>query len=374
MELLAVALLAATVAGALLCFVRWRSGGGKIRKVERFAAHTSSWVLSGAIAGAILRLLFLWDSGGEPDDTSLPPWLLVPLVGAVVGATMYLLLRGLLFGLSTAALHWATRSEERFDKTLRQKVRDLAWGTLGVAVCFSLLLSLAIVLGGTVFSFLLVALAIAVLPLFETWVLPWIQYYKGPGLAARGLPEIEAWLQGLRSRHRMPRFSVRTHEGLEKNAFATGGLFGNLVIVGGGLVQGMAPAQLKAVLAHEVAHVMRRDILRLLAPILLGSLVWFLIMREFVNPLYATSEPAKVALGVAISGALAGITQLAFPGYFSRRAEFGADRLAVELLGEGDSLIDALRRLHELCDVPLDRKTWSHPTTVARIDAIRKLG
>ena len=373
MTLFAVALLAAAMAGALLCFVRWRSGGGEIRKVERWAAYTSSWVLSAAIGGAILRLLFLFDSGANPEP-ALPPSLLIPIVGAMAGAGLYLLIRGVLFGLSTAAFLWACRSPARFDKTRSQKLNDLLWGTLGTAVCFALFLPLAIALDGTYFAFLLVALAAAMFPLLETWVLPWLQYCKARGLAARGLPEIEAWLDGLRREFNLPRFSVRAHDGLEKNAFATGGLFGNLVVVGGGLVQGMAPAQLKAVLAHEVAHVMRRDVLRLLVPILLGSVAWLLTVREYVNPLFATNEGLKVAFGGLVSGVLAGVTQVAFPGYFSRRVEFGADRLAVKLLGDGEPLIDALRRLHELHGTPITQKSWSHPTTAARIDAIRQLG
>ena len=62
------------------------------------------------------------------------------------------------------------------------------------------------------------------------------------------------------------------------------------------------------------------------------------------------------------------------PGLVGRRSEYGADRLAANLLGDAKPMIEALVRLHELRDVPLDRKGLTHPTGAERIAALEALG
>ena len=83
--------------------------------------------------------------------------------------------------------------------------------------------------------------------------------------------------------------------------------------------------------------------------------------------------PLSVAAGAALAGAFAGLFVVVLPGFFMRRMEFQADRVAVEMLGDGELLVDALTKLAELNKQPLDARSWSHPTMQARIDAIRAL-
>lgn len=61
-----------------------------------------------------------------------------------------------------------------------------------------------------------------------------------------------------------------------------------------------------------------------------------------------------------------------FPMFVSRRAEYGADRLAVELLGDHAPLEAGLRRFAELESTPLDYNPGSHPPMSKRIEAIRR--
>ncbi len=44
-----------------------------------------------------------------------------------------------------------------------------------------------------------------------------------------------------------------------------------------------------------------------------------------------------------------------------------------ELLGDPQAMVNALERVHELRDVPLDKKSLTHPTGHDRIRALREL-
>ena len=54
-----------------------------------------------------------------------------------------------------------------------------------------------------------------------------------------------------------------------------------------------------------------------------------------------------------------------------RRMEFGADRLAAEMLGDGELLAQALERLSQITGQRLNEWSWSHPPLQARIAALR---
>ena len=89
--------------------------------------------------------------------------------------------------------------------------------------------------------------------------------------------------------------------------------------------------------------------------------------------MFDTDELVYVLAGSGLAGAFAGLFLAVLPGFFMRKMEFQADQLAVEMLGDGEQLVDALTKLAELNKLPLDTKSWSHPSMQARIDAIRGL-
>ena len=158
------------------------------------------------------------------------------------------------------------------------------------------------------------------------------------------------------------------------NAFATGGLGAHLVVIGGGLLDRMSASELRAVLAHEIAHVAHGHVPRRILPlIVLGATLHVACLVLFVNPLFDMDEWPFLLAGIASAGASGGLFLIALPGVFMHKMEFQADRLAVELLGEGEPLIAALTKLADLNKHPLDAKSWSHPSTQARLDAIRAL-
>ena len=371
MSFLAGALLVATGSGLVLGLARrWRVGE-ESGEVWRGVVTLAAWSL-GAAAGATGFELF---TGGfdrafpEPPNHPL-------LVGAFAGAAAYVSFRVLCLGLAKASWLWASRSPERFNESWGQRVAGTLWGLVGwscaCAASLSVLAALA-ALEDTRFTFLVVPILLSLLPLYEACVLPWLRYFHAGRLGESGHEDLEDWLQRLAARHRIPRFRVRVHAGTERNAFAMGGIFGNLVVIGNGLLTNMTQAQLEAVLAHEIAHVMRRDVAKLLGAILTGAICYAWLLTQYLAPHLESDVPARVAVAWPLLIATAICAYVALPGYLSRRLEYGADRLAVSLLGDGEALIDALVRLHELRRTPLDRRMWTHPTGRARIDAIRAL-
>ena len=371
MFFLAGALLVATGSGLVLGLARrWRVGE-ESGEVWRAVVTLAAWSL-GAVAGAAGFELF---TGGFDRAFPEPPYHPLP-VGAFGGAAAYVSFRVLCLGLARASWLWATRSPERFNESWGQRVAGTLWGVFGwscaCAASLSVLAALA-ALEDMRFTFLVVPILLSLLPLYEACVLPWLRYLHAGRLGESGHGDLEDWLRQLAARHRIPRFRVRVHAGTERNAFAMGGIFGNLVVIGNGLLTNMTQAQLEAVLAHEIAHVMRRDVAKLLGAILTGAICYAWILTEYLAPHLESDVPARVAVAWPLLIATAICAYVALPGYLSRCLEFGADRLAVSLLGDGQALIDALVRLHELRRTPLDRWMWTHPTGRARIAAIRSL-
>ena len=131
-----------------------------------------------------------------------------------------------------------------------------------------------------------------------------------PKLTGRDLTEIDEWLADLCANQRIPPFRVSVQEGDLANAFATaGGYSAHLVVIGGGLIDGMSSSQITAVLAHEMAHVIKRDVPRLLLPLAVGIMVpaRYCASWLFANPLFETNTVSGILAGcghcrIAVAG------------------------------------------------------------------------
>lgn len=373
MQLLAVAAALASCALAVLLWVRWKSDGEEPDPRTNGIAWAASFVVGvslvlGAMAG-IINIDQVLDAG-----FSLDAWQLAVYLGASMGLAMYLLMRVCLLGASSVLHQWSCRLPKETVDSFGHRLVVEIFILGGFVFAFVVIMSLAIFTSSIVPTWALMPLVVAILPLYHTFLLPWVQFFHAPRSTARDLTDTEAWLDRLRLQHELPRFRVRVQEGRVANAFATAGLGAHLVVVGGGLLERMSRSQLHAVLAHEVAHVIKRHVPRLVLPLtIVGTWLHVLCVISFVNPLFDREEPLFVAAGAVLAGTFAGLFLVALPGFFMRRMEFQADRLAVEMLGDGEPLVDALTKLAELNKQPLDAKSWSHPTIQARIDAIRAL-
>ena len=362
-----IALAVGTVAALVLWLAHRRRPDDRAPARVRHTTMAAGWTFAVAVSAGLVPWSFaaLGALVGASDPYPLP------VVGAAFLLLLYLHTRVLILEVGRRAFLWASRAPERHDRTWRAEAVAIGWGAVGFAGVGAIVFAAA-PLGGKAFAFLLVPLAACLVPLYETLLMPWLQWWRSRKLRDTPHAELDAWLAGLAQARRMPRFRVRIHAGQEKNAYATGGLFGNLVLVGGGLVTGMTTAQLKAVLAHEVAHVIRRDVLKLLAAVMVGATCYATVLVEFVNP-NVDHVAMGPLLGMAYAGFCAPLAYIVLPGLLSRRLEYGADRLAAKLLDDPEQMIDALDRLCELRNVPYDKKSLTHPTANQRIDALRQL-
>ena len=329
-----------------------------------------AWV--GDIAGSIIQAL---ESGGAIGAAGR---------GALIGASFYLIFGlGILY-IAPALNQWA------WKLTDNERLPCLkGWSSLlclfGSMLCFALLLLVGYLLEkwyGDLAPFLILPLA-ALVPLCYYMLLPWLRYIRSPTLQLsaseilrndpirqRGIADIQRWLDGLVAERRYPRFHMRVQRGGMVNAFATGGVFRHLIVIGGGILEKMAVPEIKAIVAHEIAHVVHKDVLRMLPFLMIATAGQFALHMFYVIPLF---DEGRFLVGCTLVVGYAGVFYLLIPQYFMRRSEYRADELAVKLLGDRQPLIDGLLKFAELNDEDLDLRGGSHPSMNQRIAAIRQV-
>ena len=146
---------------------------------------------------------------------------------------------------------------------------------------------------------------------------------------------------------------VAIYEG-EPNAFATGAFKNSaLVAVSTGLLRGMTREEVEAVIGHEVAHIANGDMVTMaliqgvmntfvvFASRVIGSIVDGFLRRGDDNSGPGIGYYVTTIVLDILFGFLAGIVV----AWFSRQREFRADRGAAQLMGQPNSMINALARL-----------------------------
>ena len=122
-------------------------------------------------------------------------------------------------------------------------------------------------------------------------------------------------------------------------AFAAGrGRNGSALALSTGLLGALSPAQIEAVLAHELAHVRSRDVLVQTSAVLLA------VLLVDCSRLGGWLERALLAVLGPIAAAFVHLL-------LSPKRELAADRVAAGLLGTADGLVEALLRLDRASDL-----------------------
>ena len=171
------------------------------------------------------------------------------------------------------------------------------------------------------------------------------------------LPRVYNLLENLAISRGMKTPSLRVIDTEAMNAFATGLHEGQYsVTVTTGLMEALDDRELEAVLAHEMTHVINRDVrLMVIASIFAGviTLLAQIIYRSIVWSSWTGGGDRRrrgggaglfviVALAIAAIGwVLALVIRMAI----SRRREFVADAGAVELTKNPDAMISALQKI-----------------------------
>jgi heat shock protein HtpX len=152
----------------------------------------------------------------------------------------------------------------------------------------------------------------------------------------------------------------------QPNAFATGrNPKHSAVAVTRGITQLLSEAELRGVLAHELAHVRNRDILTTsIAAAIGGAITWIAYMLLWVggdddSPLGLVGSIAMMVLAPIA----AGLVQMAI----SRQREFAADATGAQISKAPNALADALERLEAgAAAVPMQVNAAAEPLYIVK--------
>ena len=230
---------------------------------------------------------------------------------------------------------------------------------LFIAGLTALLIGIGALIGGT-FLYVFVAIAVA------TNV---VGYWFSDRLAlkaSRAKPvapgtnaELEAIVQDLAQRARVPVPRLYTIPSEQPNAFATGRNPEHAAVaMTEGMLRDFPPDQVRSVLAHEFGHIKNRDILvSSIAAMVAGAIAAIANLLQF-SLLFGGEEEDTGPLGwigligtIIIAPLAATLLQLAV----SRQREYLADATGADLLGRASPLADALETLERRAKTsPLD--------------------
>ena len=200
----------------------------------------------------------------------------------------------------------------------------------------------------------------------------------------------------------MPALKIIDSDAL--NAFASGMREGQYSIsVTRGLIAHLSPAELEAVLGHELTHIRNRDVQLMVVATIFAGIIAFvadIFVRNWnfpfgISPRRQSRDDDNKGSGGAFIAILVAIAVLAISWglsvlirfAISRKREFLADAGSVELTKNPDAMISALRKIeaHALIpdmpsrmsaffiESPLRQESdWlsTHPSIEARIDAL----
>ncbi len=183
------------------------------------------------------------------------------------------------------------------------------------------------------------------------------------------------------------------------NAYASGlGQDSFAITVTRGLLNALDKDELEAVLAHELSHILHRDVRLLVVTVLFGGMLSFFAELLWRSMRYSHSGGSRRnGKGVGLAFLIAAL--LMTVGYFvslllrlalSRRREYLADAGAVALTKRPEALIEALRKISghaAMPDAPSGVQAMmienppgifdlfdTHPPIEKRIDVLRRLG
>jgi len=218
-------------------------------------------------------------------------------------------------------------------------------------------------------------------------------------VSERDAPQLHAMVADLAATAGLPKPRVYVSPAAQPNAFATGrNPAHSAVAVTEGLLTQCPPDELRAVLAHEMAHIRNRDILIGSVAAAIATGISFIANMALWAGMFGGGDDEDgpspiVAILLAILAPLAAtVLQMAL----SRSREYEADRVGAELLGDPEPLARALQRIDTMAArTPLDvtpaqasayivnpltgrrvnfaRLFLTHPPVEERIDRLRAM-
>ena len=239
-------------------------------------------------------------------------------------------------------------------------IRNTMKTTILLASLGGLIVTVAGVLGGGSTTALVIGLVVALVTVGSS-------YWFSDRLALRSAraqvigpddhPQLYSTVAELAQRADMPMPTVAISPEMQPNAFATGRNPNHAVVCATeGLLRALPPDEVAAVMAHELMHVKHRDILIGSVAAAVATAISFIANMALWASMFAGGDeenPNPIALlaTAMLAPLAASVLQMAI----SRSREFEADRGAAELLGSGEPLARALRRIESLAArAPMD--------------------
>jgi heat shock protein HtpX len=161
-------------------------------------------------------------------------------------------------------------------------------------------------------------------------------------------PELVIDVQDLATRARIPVPRLYLIPSQQPNAFATGrDPKHSAVAVTEGLISLMPRDQVRAVVAHELAHIRNRDVLVTTIAAMIGAAISAVANFLQFQWLFGgdDDESPLGAIGTIVAIIVAPLAAMLLQFAISRQREYLADHTAAELLGRGRPLADALGTL-----------------------------
>lgn len=169
-------------------------------------------------------------------------------------------------------------------------------------------------------------------------------------------PELYNMLENLSITAGIPTPRLEIIETHARNAFASGIDHKSFTVtVTRGLMNSLSKDELEAVLAHELAHILNRDVRLLIITIIFTGMIGFLAQMAWSNLRYSlifsgsnrrnNGGGALIMLGIAVILGIGYLATLLMRFAISRKREYMADAGAVELTKNPSAMMRALMRI-----------------------------
>jgi len=174
-----------------------------------------------------------------------------------------------------------------------------------------------------------------------------LKMYNAREVDASSAPQFYSMIAELAQKAALPMPRVYVIEEAAPNAFATGRNPEHAAVAATtGIMQVLTAAELRAVMAHELTHVLHRDILiSTISATMAGAISMLANFAVFFGGRDSEGRPANPIAGIAVA-LLAPLAASLIQMAISRAREFEADRGGAEISGDPRSLASALEKIH----------------------------
>jgi heat shock protein HtpX len=262
--------------------------------------------------------------------------------------------------------------------TMQLTTRLRTWALVGALT--GLLIAFGALLGGSwLWLFVFFAVAMNAVGYFRSDTIA-LRAARAKPLEEAAAPQLHAIARDLAARARIPVPRLYVMPGEQCNAFATGRDPEHAAVaVTEGLLTRLEPDHVRAVVAHEFAHIRNHDILvSSIAAMVAGAIsaATAFLQLSFLFGGSEDDDGPLGALGAIAVMILAPIGALLLQLGVSRQREYLADATAAEMLGDGRPLADALQEIAGDRADPLDVPAATAPMYILnplRGDQVAKL-